>query len=307
MRAGERRCHHGLTMNAASLPHPNTSVHRKAGWLRVLAAGTAAMSGFASLDVQQRKWIFQAPRSVANTGVEAPESAGLGEHWIDFDSQETGQPVRLHARWLAPAQPDAPVLLYLHGARCDLHASTERMQRLHELGFAVLGIDYRGFGRSTAALPSERSACEDAHAAWRWLAQRHPAAQRFVYGHSLGGAIAVQLASDVADVAGLIVEGTFTSIPEVFDTLKWHWLPLRPLITQRFDSARRVAALQVPLLVVHGSADRSVRPQLGRALFERATSAKRFVLVEGGSHHDTHKLGHSQYREALRELFGLGP
>jgi hypothetical protein len=48
-----------------------------------------------------------------------------------------------------------------------------------------------------------------------------------------------------------------------------------------------------------------VRPQLGRALFERATAAKRFVLVEGGSHHDTHNVGQAQYREALRELFGL--
>jgi uncharacterized protein len=77
------------------------------------------------------------------------------------------------------------------------------------------------------------------------------------------------------------------------------------LITQRFDSAQRVAGMQVPLLVVHGSADRTVRPHLGRALFERATSDKRFMLVEGGSHHDTHLVGEAQYREALRELFGL--
>jgi uncharacterized protein len=289
-------------MNAKALSLPNTSVQRKAGWWRLLAAGAAALLGCASLDVQQRKWIFQAPRAAAAPATHAHEA---GDHWIDFDSAETGQPVRLHARWLAQTRADAPVLLYLHGARCDLQASAERMQRLHELGFAVLGIDYRGFGRSSAALPSERSACEDAHAAWRWLASRHPGAQRFVYGHSLGGAIAVQLASVVTDAAGLIVEGTFTSIPEVFDTLKWHWLPVRPLITQRFDSAQRVAALQLPLLVVHGSADRSVRPQLGRALFERATAAKRFVLVEGGSHHDTHNVGQAQYREALRELFGL--
>ena len=289
-------------MNAESLSLPNTSVQRKHAWLRGAAAGLAALLGFASLEVQQSKWIFQAPRSAPPAGAEAHDAR---DHWIDFNAPETGQAVRLHARWLAQAQAEAPVLLYLHGARCDLHASTERMQRLHDLGFAVLGIDYRGFGRSTAALPSERSACEDARAAWRWLAERHPGAQRFVYGHSLGGAIAVHLASGVVDAAGLIVEGTFTSIPEVFDTLKWHWLPLRPLITQRFDSAQRVAELRVPLLVVHGSADRSVQPQLGRALFERATSAKRFMLVEGGSHHDTHNVGHAQYREALRELFGL--
>jgi alpha-beta hydrolase superfamily lysophospholipase len=289
-------------MRALPLHLPNTPLQRKNWWLRGVAAGVAALLGFATLDAQQRKWIFQAPRSAAAPEPEAPDAR---DHWIDFDTPGSRSPVRLHARWLAQAQADAPVLLYLHGARCDLHASAERMQHLHELGFAVLGIDYRGFGRSTAGLPSERSACEDAQAAWQWLAQRHPNAQRFVYGHSLGGAIAVQLASAVDDAAGLIVEGTFTSIPEVFDTLKWHWLPLRSLITQRFDSAQRVAEVRVPVLVVHGSADRTVRPHLGRALFERATSAKRFMLVEGGSHHDTHRVGAAQYREALRELFGL--
>ena len=289
-------------MRALPLHLPSTPLQRKNWWLRGVAAGVAALFGFATLEAQQRKWIFQAPRSAAAT---EPEALDSHDHWIEFDTADGHAPVRLHARWLAQAQADAPVLLYLHGARCDLHASAERMQHLHELGFAVLGIDYRGFGRSTASLPSERSACEDARAAWSWLAQHHPSAQRFVYGHSLGGAIAVQLASAVDDAAGLIVEGTFTSIPEVFDTLKWHWLPVRPLITQRFDSARRVAEVRVPVLVVHGSADRSVRPHLGRALFERATSAKRFMLVEGGSHHDTHRVGEAQYREALRELFGL--
>jgi len=293
---------HEFTMRAPPLHLPNTPLQRKNWWLRGVAAGMAALLGFATLDTQQRKWIFQAPRSAA---APEPEATDAHDHWIGFDAPDSRASVRLHARWLAQARADAPVLLYLHGARCDLQSSAERMQHLHELGFAVLGIDYRGFGRSTAGLPSELSAREDAQAAWRWLAQRHPHAQRFVYGHSLGGAIAVQLASAVDDAAGLIVEGTFTSIPEVFDTLKWHWLPVRTLITQRFDSAQRVAEVRVPMLVVHGSADRTVRPHLGRALFERATSAKRFMLVEGGSHHDTHRVGEAQYREALRELFGL--
>jgi alpha-beta hydrolase superfamily lysophospholipase len=183
------------------------------------------------------------------------------------------------------------------------------MQHLHELGFAVLGIDYRGFGRSTPALPSERTACEDACAAWRWLAQVHLQARRYVYGHSLGGAIAVHLATTVDDAAGLMIEGTFTSIPELFGTMRWGWLPLTPLITERFDSAQRMPRVRIPLLVVHGSDDELIHPDLGRALYERATVApKRFVLVQGGSHHDTCTLGRAQYRDALQELFGLaGP
>ena len=115
--------------------------------------------------------------------------------------------MRLHALWLPQPAPGAPVLLYLHGARWDVRGSAPRMRRMHELGFAVLGIDYRGFGRSSAALPSETLAYEDARAAWQWLAARHGPARRFVFGHSLGGAIAVHLAIEVADEAGLIVEG----------------------------------------------------------------------------------------------------
>ena len=271
--------------------------------LRGGVAALAALLACVNFEAQQRKWIFQTGGPRTNQASATP--LGLRDQWIEFDSQETGTAVRLHGLWLAQPQADAPVLLYLHGARWDLCGSFKRMQHLHALGFAVLGIDYRGFGRSTAALPSERTACEDAHAAWRWLAQRHPQARRYMYGHSLGGAIAVYLATEVHDAAGLMVEGTFTSIPELFGTLKWGWLPLASLITQRFDSGRRMPHVRAPLLVVHGSDDQLIHPDLGRALYERATAPKRFVLVQGGSHHDTHALGHAQYREALRDLFDL--
>jgi fermentation-respiration switch protein FrsA (DUF1100 family) len=149
-------------------------------------------------------------------------------------------------------------------------------------------------------------AYEDAAAAWQWLARRNPQAPRYIFGHSLGGAIAVQLASEVADAKGLIVEGTFTSIRDVFDSMRFGWLPLGPLITQRFDSARKIAHVQAPVLVVHGLRDTLIPPALGRALYERAQGPKRLVLVEGGSHYSTNAVGAAQYRVALRELFGLG-
>ena len=57
--------------------------------------------------------------------------------------------------------------------------------------------------------------------------------------------------------------------------------------------------------MVHGSQDRLIQPTLGRALYERARDPKRFVLVEGGTHHNTNAVGQRPYREALAELFGL--
>mgnify|MGYP001241962782 CR=1 FL=1 len=288
----------------AAAPTLGTLLMQRPRWLlRGVAAALATVAGVTSLEAQQRKWIFQA--GLYSNSARASASVGLQEQWIEFDSAVSGAPVKLHALWLPQAQADAPVLLFLHGARWDVRNSAHRMRSLHALGFSVLGIDYRGFGQSTAALPSERMACEDANAAWRWLALQHPHAQRYVYGHSLGGAIAVQLAAEVHDAAGLIVEGTFTSIPEVIASFKWGWPPLASLITQTFDSARRIPQVRVPTLVVHGSADHYIRPELGRALYERATAPKRFVLVPGGSHHDTHVVGSAQFREALQELFGL--
>ncbi|MBL8328214.1 MAG: alpha/beta fold hydrolase [Rubrivivax sp.] len=277
---------------------------RRAGWAALIALSLVAiLAGCSTLDEQQRKWIFQPSDRTWSGGLAAAE--GLDDVWVDFRSRETGQPVRIHGLWAGQENPRAPVLLYLHGARWDVRGSATRIRRMQQLGFAVLGNDYRGFGRSTAELPSETLAVEDALAAWHWLGQRYPDRERYVFGHSLGGAIAVHLASEVSDERGLIVEGSFTSIPDVVGSMKWGWLPVGPLITQRFDAARRISRVQSPVLVVHGSEDRTIAPELGRALFERAAEPKRWILVEGGSHHNTNSIGQAQYRVAMRELFGL--
>lgn len=267
----------------------------------VLAFG----AGCAAFDEQQRRWIFQPSK---DTWGGARSNADMADVWIDFRSAASGEPVRLHGLWLAQPRADAPLLLYLHGARWNVASSTGRMRRMHELGFSVLGIDYRGFGQSTDVLPSEDFAQEDAAAAWAWLQQRQPGAAHYVYGHSLGSTIAVRLAAEAAPgPAGLILEGAFTSIPDLVGTFKYGWLPVGPLISQRFDAGARIGRLQMPLLVVHGAEDQLVPPELGRALYERAAAPKRFVLVAGGSHHSASAAGLPEVRAAVHDLFGLAP
>ena len=272
-------------------------------WPALVLLAAALFGGCTSLDAQQRKWIFMP--SAANPAWYRGQIDGMDEVWIEHRSTESGQPVKLHARWLTHENPQAPVLLYLHGARYNVDGSAFRIRQMSELGFSVLAIDYRGFGRSTDELPSEPFVYEDARAAWAWLAQQHAQRPRYIFGHSLGGAIAVQLASEVSDARGLIVEGTFTSIADVFQSMKWGWLPITALITQRFESIDKIERVKVPVLVVHGSRDGLIRPELGRALYERATAPKRFVLVDGGTHYSTNAQGREQYREALKSLFGL--
>src|SRR5690606_10015864 len=199
-------------------------------------------------------------------GNTATLAAGMQDVWIGFDSQVSGRRARLHGLWLgegdAQADPRRPVMLYLHGARYNVAGSAPRIQRMHELGFSVLAIDYRGFGKSTKALPSEESAREDARAAWAWLAKQYPDNPRYIFGHSLGGAIGIDLAAYAKDEAGTIVEGTFTSITDVVSSFKWGWLPFSALVTQRFEAISKVKSIGSPLLVVHGSNDTLINPTL---------------------------------------------
>ena len=305
--------------------------------LKVLLCAATGLfaTGCAVVDHEQRRWIFMPTTQAWGPGVEA--ARGMQDVWIDYTSQhpeQRGQPVRLHGLWLPRPEADAPVLLFLHGVRWDVRASAPRLRRLHALGFSVLGIDYRGFGQSRHAdtwaaraplpgageaagpdlgarggdaVPSESLAAEDARAAWAWLASRHPGRPRYVAGHSVGANMAVRLAAEVGDEAGVIVEGGFLSSGEHFRSLRWGWLPITGLITQHFDAGSRIAAVGSPVLVVHGSQDSMIPPAMGRALYERARQPKRFVLVEGGVHEDADERGHAQLRVAVRQVFGVSP
>ena len=174
----------------------------RAGLVRRLAAALVAGSvlsaaGCAYLDVKQREWIFRAQRDVAAM----PSDYGLKyeEVWLTVPGDREGARERVYAWWIPGPDAQAPALLYLHGARWSLSNNLFRIQRLQRMGFAVLAIDYRGFGKSDGDLPSEQMAYEDARAAWQWLIARQPdPKRRFIYGHSLGGAVAIDLAASVA-------------------------------------------------------------------------------------------------------------
>nr|WP_279089883.1 alpha/beta fold hydrolase [Comamonas thiooxydans] len=258
--------------------------------------------GMRELDARQRVWIFQ-PSDRSWPGA---NTAGMQERWIDFRSRD-GSAARLHSLWMPSSDARAPLLLFLHGARWNVTGSSPRIRRLQAMGFSVLAVDYRGFGKSSPALPSQASAAEDARAAWDWLGRQAAGRRRYIFGHSLGGAVAIDLASSVKDESGVLVESTFTSIPDVFDSMRWGWLPVNWLITQRFNSVDTVADIGSPLLVVHGTADPLIPARLGQQLFDAAREPKRLILIEGASHHNTQSKALAQYRQALHERFGLSP
>jgi fermentation-respiration switch protein FrsA (DUF1100 family) len=176
----------------------------------------------------------------------------------------------------------------------------------------VLAVDYRGFGRSESRMPSEDTVYEDARAAWERLAVLQPdPARRYIYGHSLGGAVAIDLGARLSagdgpvPARGLIVESTFTTLADIARALSYEWLPVHWIMTQKFDSVSKIAQVRMPVLLAHGDADRYVPARFSRALFDAARAPKRLLLVEGGSHNNSMRIGSDAYRGALHEFFGL--
>jgi pimeloyl-ACP methyl ester carboxylesterase len=222
------------------------------------------------------------------------------DHWI-----AVGEGQKLHAWWLKADRPDAPVMLYLHGARWNLTGSVTRIDRWRQLGFSVLAVDYRGFGQSSDVAPTEAVAYEDAEAMWRYLGKMAPGRPRYIVGHSLGGAIAVELARRHPDASGLVLEATFTSVADMIGESSWGFLPVSLILTQKFDALTRIPEVKVPVLVAHGTRDSIVPIAMGERLYGAASAPKRFIRVEGAGHHNLSGTGFEQYRSALGELFGL--
>ncbi len=274
--------------------------------LRILLAALVAVltiAGCASLDTAQRKAIFRVEEGAPRWSREAPAGTEV------FDLKLGGETVR--AWYLPAARAGAPTLLYLHGARWNLNGSVFRIERWQQMGFNVLAIDYRGFGASSPRVPSEASAYEDARRAFEELKRREPRAeQRYVYGHSLGGAIAIDLATrreTQGEFAGLIVEASFTRIADLVREFKWGWVPgLSLLITQDFDSLAKVRELTKPVLFIHGTLDGVVPYRMSEQLYAAAQkvpdTARQLLIVDGGNHSGFATMGNTQYRSTVERF-----
>lgn len=283
------------------------------GMLSLLTA-----AGCGQLVQKERELTFRVEPGTASWYSGLPD--GVEETTLSVS--DSGKVERVHTWWWPADDPGAPAVLYLHGARWNLTGQLFRIAQLREFGFSVLAIDYRGFGKSDGDLPSENTVYEDARAAWRHLAQLQPdPAKRFIYGHSLGGAIAVDLASQLKKTramamnqpkpptlpagGGLIVESSFTSLADIARSLTYPWLPLQLLLSQKFDSVGKIAAVDMPVLIVHGSDDNYVPSRFSERLYQAAPGKKRLLLVDGGTHNNSMRLGALEYRQAFQELFGL--
>ena len=199
---------------------------------------------------------------------------------------------RLTGWWVPAPEPDAKTFLYFHGNDGNVSISVQEITPLVDLRYSVCVIDYRGYGASERLFPSEQSVYEDAEAVWNYAVRDRgiDPGQLYIYGQSLGGAIAIELARRHPEAAGLIVESSFTSIYDMARLdIVYRALPLNLVLNQRFESLNKVPSLKMPVLFMHGTADEIVPYSMGQALFEAAPEPKRFVVLQDGRHdHSRH-------------------
>jgi uncharacterized protein len=239
--------------------------------MRNLLAALAAltMAACTMLESVERELVFR-PVTAEWSGY-SPAIVNAEEHWIPVGAE--GE--RVHAWWIASPQAEF-TMVFFHGARVNLSGSIYRLRAFRDAGFNVLAFDYRGFGKSSARLPSEESVYEDAEAVMKWFESRVPDRRRIFYGHSLGGPIAAEAVLRGHGAAALVLESTFTSVSEMTH--------LSGLVTQRLDLLEKLQHLELPVLIVHGAEDDLVPPEMAKRLYEAARGPKRLLLVEGMGH-----------------------
>ncbi|MBW4489282.1 MAG: alpha/beta hydrolase [Trichocoleus desertorum ATA4-8-CV12] len=224
--------------------------------------------------------------------------------WIPIATPK-GKVEQLHGWWMPAAGLEQGVIFYLHGNGANVGATVSQSQRFHQLGLSVFVFDYRGYGRSQGSFPSEAQVYEDTQAAWNYLTQERqiPPKQIFLYGHSLGGAIAIDLAVKQPEVAGLIVESTFTSMRRMVDVRGGFGLfPTDLLLLQKFNSLEKVRSLQMPVLFIHGTLDLTVPAEMSRTLFQAAPEPKQLLWVEDAGHNDVAAIGEGRYLQAIQQF-----
>ncbi|MCW5554009.1 MAG: alpha/beta hydrolase [Verrucomicrobiae bacterium] len=213
----------------------------------------------------------------------------------------TDDGVELHG-WFFPADTNSLrahlAFLICHGNAGNISHRLDLCAALLETGAAVFVFDYRGYGRSQGR-PGEQGTYRDAQAAHAWLRQRGFSGRNIIaYGESLGGAVATELALRES-LGGLVLHGTFTSIPDIGAEL-FPWLPVRWLTRTQYATCKKLPRVNVPVLVMHSREDEIIGFAHAERNFAVAPDPKLFCELRGG--HNDAAWEQAAYREAIENL-----
>lgn len=269
--------------------------------IRIVVLLVLALAVYATVHIYniwdtQRDSIFE-PDPVLQT---TPARLGVPFEELHIPSGNGTEHGELHAWWIPAEKHVAPTVLYLHGNARNIAHNLESVLHYRELGCNLLLVDYRGYGKSTGGKPSEDKVYEDAEAAWQYLLKQRGVKpqQTFIYGLSLGSAIAVDLAVRHPEAAGLIMESSFTSM-RAMGELRYEFLPVDLLLNQRFETLQKIQQLKIPVLLIHGTWDQRIPYEMSQRLFAVAPQPKSLLLIEGGDHSNSRAIGWVEYRNAV--------
>ena len=252
--------------------HPMWTILKIAGLIALLYGAMVAW-----MYLSQRRLLYMPRANLAAT----PSDAGLTYEDVHL-TNGLGTPI--HAWWLPHARPRF-TLLFSHGNGGNISHRLETLRIFHGLGLSVLIYDYSGYGLSQGK-PSEKATRADVRAAWDWLVRERniDPGSIILFGRSLGGGVAAELAAKLTgqgvNPAGLILESTFTSIPDMGADI-YPWLPVRQLARFRYDSENALRDVRLPALFLHGRDDDVIPFRLGRRLHDGYAGPKAFLELLG--------------------------
>lgn len=229
----------------------------------------------------------------------------LGVPFEDVDFAGAGT-LKLNG-WFFPATTNQSdrrrVVVLCHGNGGNISHRLDVCAALLEAGLAVFVFDYRGYGRS-AGRPSEEGTYQDAQAAYRWVRHKgYEPEDILAYGESLGGAVACELAARER-CGGLVLQSTFTSIPDIGAEL-FPWLPVRWIARIQYDTCRKLPNLKLPVLMMHSRADELIGFGHCEKNFSAAGVPK--LLCEIGGGHNDPLADRGAFLAGLRKFLQLLP
>jgi fermentation-respiration switch protein FrsA (DUF1100 family) len=241
----------------------------------------------------EQKFLFFPERTIYET----PADYGLAYEDVRYTTTDG---VSIGA-WFVPTGDDAPIMLWCHGNAGNVSHRAHNIARLVVWGISVFIFDYRGFGASGGTI-TEDGFYEDALSAYRYLTGERgiPTHRIAVFGRSLGGPVAVDLAARVRPPC-LVLESTFPNLGDAVRSI-YPGMGIERLLSMSFAADEKIARVNCPVLFLHGDKDEIIDIDLGRRLFEAAADPKSFYTIPGALHNDTYEVGGDAYFRTLSDF-----
>jgi fermentation-respiration switch protein FrsA (DUF1100 family) len=249
----------------------------------------------AVLYVMQPKFLYYPVREISGT----PAELGLDFEDVVFKSAD-GLDL---SGWYIPAKSSKLTLLFCHGNGGNIGHRLDSIDIFHNLGLNCFIFDYRGYGHSRGK-PNEEGTYMDAMAAYKWLTEKKkmPAEDIIIFGRSLGGSIAAQLAGKV-EAGALVVESAFTSYVDIGKEY-YPYMPVRWFARFSYRTIDYIRDVRCPVMLIYSRNDEIVPYKFGLELYEAANEPKEFIEIFGG-HNDCFLASGEIYTEVWEKWLKL--